>query len=250
MSKLRLIRLSHLEALKSNIGKNLEGYRNADMSVFPDPQQISFEIDIDGDLDALADLLPSRSHEHEVENCLTVFKSFSGISPELARDERLWVYVTHYHALTHATSRWPIPEADEDAHKTISTHYFAGTKRSIERDNVISRLWWMAYIASKAKSGSHRSNLDALLQFSDVRAAVVERPTVSRSSSLLTAVLERLRDAHIHYQETGEKGLFDRHTFRALMKQLNSVGGHVLLDCLEQSQLHTFLSKMITESSP
>ena len=249
MKNVRIMRQAHLEELKSNIEKNIAAYKSKDSSLFPDPEAISFEIEVEADLDQLDKLRPSNSHEDEVANCLTVFCALKNLTPELARDERLWAFITHYHTLEYAVKRWPIVESDKGVSNFILSHYFAGTKRGAERDNAISRLWWMAYIANKAATGSLEDNLDALLQFFDVRAQIIERPTVSRSNRVLTAILEKLRDAHKVYKKNGTKGIFERKTFRELMKKVNAIGGYIVLDALAQHQVGKLINELLSKKS-
>ena len=62
---------------------------------------------------------------------------------------------------------------------------------------------------------------------------------------MLTAVLEKLRVSYKTYKKAGEKGLFDRSTFRALMSKINAVGGYVLLDALSPYQLNGLLTELV-----
>ena len=184
MEKIRLIRQTHLDDLKLDIMKNTPAYMNSDTSQFPHIQSVSFEIELEADLASLSKLRPTKEHKDEVFNCILVWKALSNITPELARDERLWTYLTHYHALAYSTKRWPPIDETKKTHNFIKNHFFAQTKRNVERDNAISRLWWMAFIANKAESGTLKENLDALLAFSDVRANIIERPTTGRSKKV------------------------------------------------------------------
>lgn len=52
-------------------------------------------------------------------------QAMGGMSHYLARDERIWVYLTHTTLLSYARTRWPIPEDNEKAVKHIKSHFFA-----------------------------------------------------------------------------------------------------------------------------
>lgn len=250
MQKLRMFRQLMLEDLKAKIPKNIDAYIDADTNGFPNQDSVSFEIEIEADLEKLELLRPTNSHDDEVFNSQLVFRVFENITPELARDERLWAYVTHYHALKYASQRWPIKKDSEAAHRFINSHFFAQTKRNVERDNAISRLWWMAFIAKKATTGTLFENLDAFLRFSDVRANIIERPTTGRSRKVLSAVLVKLRAANEEYKkDKNSKGLFDRATFRKFMSEVNALGGYVLLDALPEKKIDDAFSELAVEAS-
>jgi len=87
--------------------------------------------------------------DNEVACCLAVTSAVEGVTAYLARDERLWARLTHIEFLNYARTRWPIPKDDEKAISHIRKHMFARGSRGVERDNAISRLWWMTNICSK-----------------------------------------------------------------------------------------------------
>jgi len=99
-------------------------------------------------VDALASLhVPVGSQYFEPENCAILYGALSQVSPYEARDER-FLGVSQSHIFTRARrARWPIPTDDKQAVSHIAKHFFARDKRQVERDNVGSRLWWMAIFA-------------------------------------------------------------------------------------------------------
>jgi hypothetical protein len=237
MKKLHLIRQEHLEVLRKDISKNIEIYNGNKKPNFPNPKEVTFEIDVEANLESLVNLDPSKSHSAEVNNCLIVYESFKNIKPDLARDERLWTYITHYHAFDYTRKRWPKTNESADSITHIKSHFFSKTNRDIERNNSISRLWWTAHIASKANSGSLKDNLTSLIFRTDVRSSFIERPSTSRNVNLLTAMLEELRKAYSTYMITGDLGILERNKFRKIMGNLNEVGGYKLLDSLSTETL-------------
>ena len=60
------------------------------------------------------------------------------MTPYLARDARIWCYLTHTYLLEYSRNRWPIPADDEKAVKHIVSHFFTKGVRGFERDIVIS----------------------------------------------------------------------------------------------------------------
>src|SRR5262249_2682626 len=77
----------------------------------------------------------------------------------------------------------------------VRTHFFAKEHRQVERDNAGSRLWWMAHLCRRVKGLELRDSLNVLLYRADVRASIIERPTVSQNSNLFSAVIEKLRQS-------------------------------------------------------
>jgi hypothetical protein len=142
--------------------------------------------------------------------------------------------------LDYTRKRWPIPDDDEAAVSHIRKHFFGKDKRAIERDNAVSRLWWMAFLCQRVPQLSMTEALQVLLYRSDVRANIIERPTASQSIVVFSAVLKKL---HASYQ--GQKKLFERAVFRPFMMRINSVGGVKLLDCMSEQQMTELIDRVV-----
>lgn len=242
MAKLRLMRQQYLGQLQKNIPNNIEMYKNGELkNLLPDEGEATFEIDVEVNLTKLSELKPSSDHKDEVQNCLTVFNCLGDIALDLARDERLWAYLVHYHGLDYAGKRWGVNTAEEVKVSHIQSHYFAKTNRGVERDNAISRLWWIAKITSKATTGSLQENLTSLLFRSDVRANIIERPSTSRNINVLSSLLNELRVAYANHETTGELGIFHRDSFRKILVRLNETGGYKLLEALDGKSLRDLI---------
>jgi hypothetical protein len=162
------------------------------------------------------------------------------LTPYEARDERFWAYLTHTFLLNYARRRWPIPEDDAVAVKHIRTHFFAKEHRQIERDNAASRLWWMAHLCHRVKGLKLIDALNVFLYRTDVRASIIERPTVSQNSNVFSAVVQKLQESY-----AGKKNLFERNAFRRLMQEINSEGGARLLDAMTEVQVGQLLDGLI-----
>ncbi|WP_147306703.1 MULTISPECIES: DUF6339 family protein [unclassified Wenzhouxiangella] len=247
--KLRICKTSVVEELRSRVPDNLDKYRSGDFSFLETDTSSFIQLDIDVDEEAISNLLttldaPVDDYQSEVRSAISVFNAMSSVSPYLARDERMWVYLAHTSGLEYSRQRWPIPEDEEKAVKYIRTHFFAATARQIERDNAISRLWWVAYLCSRVESVSLQKALEAFLYRADVRANIVERPTTSQSLRTFDAVVTRLSES----LQTG-KELFDREQFRQSMVELNLLGGIKLLEALPSSQLNDMLSTILPKKN-
>ncbi len=241
--KARLLKAASLDALRSSILENLAAYRGGGFDYLEGDPSFWFEHEVEIDVDALSTLkAPSGGSFYEVENCEIVYTALQQLSPYDARDERFWVYLSHTALLDHARRRWPIPADDAEAVAHISKHWFARDKRQVERDQVGSRLWWMGHLCARVENVDQDLARRAFLFRSDVRANLVERPTVSQSVNLFSAIVRRLILSF-----SGKQELFERRAFRQLMMEINSVGGYRLLDCLAPAEIDSMLDMIITE---
>ncbi len=238
MGKLLLVRERVVHQLLREIKDNLDRYRSGsfDYLLSDESNFIATSIEVnDGEISKVA---CSSDNQNEVQCCLGLYKSLPGLDPYLARDERLWVYLTHTLLLDYSRTRWPIPKDDARAISHIQKHFFASGSRGVERDNAASRLWWMASICSKVEGMSLEKALTAFLFQSDVRANIIERPTTSQNVVLLSSVVKKLDESL-----QGDKALYERETFRSVMKDLNLQGGIKLLEALDPKEVERIVVK-------
>jgi hypothetical protein len=146
MSKISLMREALVYDLTREIEQNLEKYRTGDFQYLMSDSSNFIETDYEINEQELAKIEVVDGDFNEVQCCLGAFNGLPNISAYLARDQRLWAYLTHIVLLPYTRQRWPIPQDKEKAIAHIKKHFFASGARGIERDNAISRLWWMASI--------------------------------------------------------------------------------------------------------
>lgn len=238
--KARFLHEAALTQLQETIPQHLDAYRGGGFGYLADDPSLYFETSIE--IDAVAiEKIAVGSDTGEAGNCILMWEALPGISPAVAREERLWVYLTHTLMLSYSRDRWPIPDDDEKAVSHIRRHFFANGSRGLERDNAASRLWWMAHVCKKVKGIDFDDALTTLLHKPDVRANIIERPTTSQSPIILSAIIREL-----HASLQGDEKLFDRSVFRQFMKGLNLRGGHVLLDVLDDHDIQRLLSTPTT----
>jgi len=239
MPKISLFRDSLVRDLTRSIEQNLEKYRTGDFQYLLSDTTNLIETEHEYN-QAEFDKVQSLTGDHqEVQCCLGIFSGLPRISAYLARDQRLWVFFTHAILLQYTRTRWPIPQDTDKAIAHIKTHFFAsGGARGIERNNAVSRLWWMAKICSKVEGMSLERSLTAFLFLYDVRQNIVDRPSTSQNVLLLSAVLMKLDESF-----RGDKGLFNREKFRGVMKDLNLQGGTKLLDVLDDAEIKRIVTR-------
>ena len=243
MTKARFLRYAPLEELRTLVHANIGSYRQGDFRHVATDSAWWFEHDVEVDEPKLRTLLlPTEQNLREPENCELVYAALGKLSPYEARDERLWAYLTHTTLLDYTRIRWPLPVDDEEAVAHIRKHFFARDKRQVERDNSGSRLWWMAHLCARVQSIDLGQALEAFLFRTDVRANIIERPTSSQSKQLFGAILSRLVKSY-----ASDRRLFERDTFRQFMREINSVGGFKLLDCMTEQQVDGTLNEILVD---
>ena len=80
--------------------------------------------------------------------------------------------------------------------------------------------------------------LKSLLYQYDVRANIIERPTISQSVNIFSAIIKKLNDS----LET-DKALFDRNRFRSAMRKLNAIGGIKLLEAVDEDRIYIIFNQ-------
>lgn len=245
MLDISLFKESTVKTLYDSVEQNLQLYRSGsfehlltDTSLF-----LASSCKMDEEEALLVDC--TADDHNEVNCCLSIVKCLSSVSSYLARDERLWTRLAHIEFLNYSRTRWEIPTDNTKAVDHIKKHFFAKGARGIERDNAVSRLWWMATICSKVHELSLEKALEAFLYQSDVRANIIERPSTSQNPTVLSAVVNKLSSSL-----AGNQALYDREKFRVVMKRLNLEGGTRLLEALDSDEIKQVVDKIATEVAP
>ncbi len=241
MTKIRLLRSRIIQELTSDISNNLDRYRSGSFDFLETDPANYFESVQEVDEVKLAQVACDIDDHKEVKCCMAMFKAMGTMPPYLARDPRIWVYLTHTAQLDYARMRWPIPIDDKKAEAHIKKHFFVAGTRGIERDNAASRLWWMAALCNRVNGLTLEDSLKAFLHQYDVRANIIERPTTSQSIPVFSAIIMKLHEA----LSKGDDKLFNRNRFRSMMKKLNLQGGVKLLGILSPAEL----SQIVDECS-
>jgi len=233
---IRLIKSQTVSDLYNQVQDNINNYRVGSFDFLEEDTSLYFEGQLDINEVTLSTISCNNGDHKEVENCELMFNALKELTPYLARDERLWVYLTHTILLNYSRERWPIPLDSDKAIKHIRSHFFARGARGVERDNAASRLWWMANLCNRVDSLSLREALSAFLFMTDVRANIIERPTTSQSVRLFTAIVKML-----YKSLKSDQILFKRKIFRPFMMELNLQGGFKLLDVLDEKEIENIL---------
>ena len=221
-TELHVVKRGMVATLRDNIEKNLERYAAGDFSSLLTSE---FVIPVKGtsvDVKLLEQLDPRSGGDTDVTNAKIVFSSIEGLSRYLARDERLWVWFTHGPCLGYARNRWITQGSTEKMISQIRTHFFATGERGFERNNAIACLWWWAKIASQYTDAPLDKVLEVLLHQTDVRASIIERPTITQPAfrSIMQVLIEQ-------YDSDPERRFFKRKSNQGLYKKwLSEINRH------------------------
>ena len=239
------IRESQLRQLKNAVADNLGVYLsgNPDWPAFFEGESFLRRSSIPMGEDLAARVrMPRDGNTMDAENCAVVYESLKGLTLQQAADERVWAHLAHFGLWEYVRRRWPLDEnKPEAAVRAVRNHYFVSGVRGLFRDNGVSRLWWMGWIASRCPHFSMEKTLEILLHQSDVRANLLERSSFGMSAEIFSAVMKRLGESY-----EGDRSLFERSTFREFMKRLNRTGGKVALNALEPERLDGLVSDTLS----
>lgn len=171
------------------------------------------------------------------ENSSRILEILPNINPANATDERLWVTLCFGHYADYVRERWQYRTSQEDGlSRHVLNHWFTSGVRGRMRDNGISRLWWMGYIASKVSGMSMQQVHEVLYSNSAYRSDLLERNNSSNSLNVLTAILrisQRAFDNGVPY---------NRQSWREFMKEVNFLGGRRNLAAMTEESLIELLT--------
>ena len=258
IQRTRLFHQSTVDTLKVSIKGNLPWYRGQDDNMPEHIDDACGEMSVSASADfSCFDVLNSNcADSDDLKNVIAVYNSFKFLSPQQAAEERIWTYATHRIELAkqYTAARWnKIPSDDDKAVNYIQRHYFASGVRGLIVNNAVSRLWWMGYIASRCQDYDLEKTLIILLRDSDVRANLLERPSMSMSNEIFSGVV-RLLGKSLDERSEDDKAedksppMYVRKNFRELMKMLNQRGGRIMLNALNKKKLDNVLNEIATKA--
>ena len=236
-AKLKFVSAAVLGQLLDNIPANLARYSEGSFEDLAAENGWAIEAaSVEVDMEALGQLKKgATSPETEVENSKLVHAALRGMTPSLAREERIWVRLTHLECIDYSRSRWLAGKPDNSLEKLVSEHFFGGTLTGIRDDNALARLWWNAHIASTGSPEDPEKALKLLLKSADVRSNFVERPRMV-SRPVLARALIRIMESDPWVTATEA-------SFREFMKVMNRDGGGILFEVFEEHRVDEFMRR-------
>jgi len=228
-----------ITTLKLNINDNIDLYRSGNFDELLKDTSLTTIVGSDNfNGDEFKSLIISDEPAHDYDNSIKVWEILSFINPRIARDHRIWTYITHTYALDYTRARWVLTGDNEKDYGQVLRHSFIDNdKRGIERDNSISRLWMNAYVSSKVNDLEMKDALEILLIHRDFREHLIGRPVLMKSNKILTSVIKTAKKI----KESGDDKFFKKSYESGYYKwflNINILGGTKLLDALSTDDLN------------
>lgn len=231
-----------LSDLYNSIPANLDRYATGDFLDLEHENGWAIETaNVTVDYDLLAQLDGTlRSAAGDVENSLILYNALDGMTPALAREERIWVRLAHIECLGYARARWLSGCTGEELEKKVRLHMFAPSLTAVRDDNALSRLWWNMHIASIEDPEDPEGALRLILKTADIRSNFVERTGTVTRRPLAKAVIRAMRrEAWITSSEDA---------FREFMKILNRDGGGILFETLGDAEADALVDLCVSHA--
>lgn len=233
LEPLKYLSEAKLTELREKVHQNYGRYTSGSFWDLAEENGWSIELDLKIDLDRLGALNPEVGGEFEAKNSMLVWRTFNGLSPALATEERIWARLAHLECLEFSRKRWLKGSSKDAIIANVNRHFFAGTWTSVRDDHALARLWWNAYIAQLAMPDDVDRALTTMLSKADFRSNLVERSRTSSRPTLAAAILRAMiSDRRITETEDG---------FRAFMRTVNKYGGGELFEIIPPQAVDRFV---------
>lgn len=235
---IRFLKEASLEELYKNISSNLDRYESIGFTDIIDlPTKTHSHDGLTFDVEKLKKIVGGVNSD--AKNAIKIFRAMPGLTPYLAKDERLWSYLCHTIFFEYINERWPIPKNGSDEKKInhIKSHFFAKSDRNFERDNGASRLWWGGFFASKVENMSFDDAISTYFKNQDFRGHIIGRPNSSTSMKLFGILLEKFSQSL-----KGDKKLAKRENYQKYLKEVNLMGGRSLIPVMTDLEIKEELS--------
>jgi hypothetical protein len=237
VSKLLYVGQQVADDLKDNIAENIIRYREGDFLDMEAAGDWRIPLSFDADLDALSGLNADGGPGSEIQNSLLVGHALSRLTPTLARENRIWIRLSHVECLGYSRARWlRLEKDDEGLAKDVAKHFFAPTLTGCRDDHAISRLWWNHHIAKQIMPENPARALKMILALADIRQGLVERPGIGARPVLGRGIVRLLER---------EKRLIDGKLFGLFMKKLNLLGAGVVFEVMGEERIDQFMAKCL-----
>ena len=164
---------------------------------------------------------------------LVFYKSFNGMSPSKATDERLWAWMTHFRLHAYGLKRWRQTH-NINMRNYVRDHWFSsGSSDAFWRHNTASRTWWIAHTALKASQGSGGAFTAEQALEAFANTAVFYHIPMYYNFTRDPVILAEVVRAILNEAEgiAAERGMY------ALLRELNLMGGTRLLPLLPRELL-------------
>jgi hypothetical protein len=233
---LRLLAQNVVDRLAGEIDTNIDRYRSGDFSEMAQENGWSIESRLASwDPAIVGQLDPSGTPAAEVANSLLVWNGLVGMTPALAREERLWARLSHVECLEFARQRW-LNGTDKDPN-LVRIHFFATGTTGCRDDNAIGRLWWNAHVASLARPDNVEEGLRLLLARANYRMQIIERANTGFREPLVRGIVRMLKREP--WLDIDDQSIVD------FMIDVNKRSGSVVFEALDEAAVDAHLVRCL-----
>lgn len=234
---MRLLSATIVEDLSKSIDANLGRYTEGDFLDLEKKNGWAIETALaKWDPAIVANLDPSGTPTAEISNSLLIYKSLEGMTPALAREERLWARLCHVECLEYARKRWI--GKDESAAAAVRLHFFAAGLRGCRDQNAIGRLWWNGHLAALAMPDDIETGLQRLLSKANIRLQIVDRADSAFRQPLVSGIFRLL----------GTESWFASYdaAIADFMYEVNKRSGGIMFEAFDPAVVDSHLESCLT----
>lgn len=238
MTKLLYVGQQVADDLADGISANLDRYREGDFSDMEAAGDWRIPLSFDADVGALSSLLPDGSPASEIANSLVVGHVLAGLTPSLARENRIWVRLSHVECLDYSRRRWLARDSDDARlERNVRKHFFAPGLQGCRDDHAVARLWWNHRIAKFVMPENPARVLNVVLARSDIRMNLLERSGIGARPALGRAIVRSL--------EKSKELLEGELLFREYMKAVNFNGAGIAFEVWSEREIDAFMDRCL-----
>jgi hypothetical protein len=243
MTKLKFLKQSSLDRLRSNIAPNQKRYTQG--APFLNDYFAGTNWYVESDIvvpDAIELQIPTSKGELlDLENTRIVYSALRHLTPHQASQQQLWAYFTHVSHWEYMRQRWPAEQyvGKERFREVMNERYFflSDRSRALLR-NGMARLWWYGYCTYDENRSDPFELTGALLKKLDVAQNFAEN-AFGRNVDVIKALLSVVK----------EREFYEREAVRDLARYINQIGGVTIIDAIPHDELRELFTAKIDQLS-
>jgi hypothetical protein len=220
-----------VDRLHENVDRNLSLYTDGDFEDLSTEPGWALQLkNVYYDPSFAAKLATENTREAEIENSLIVYSAFQGMTPAVARQERVWVRLCHIDCLEYARKRW----IRNDPKSDVANHFFARTLDQTRDDNAIGRLWWNGHLANRIDPVHPKRVLKQFLARANIRLQFLDRSNASFRLPIAKGIIRLLEsEPWLHEHDRA---------FEVFMLVMDKHAGGLLFETLDDPELDQILA--------
>ena len=174
---------------------------------------------------------------------LDFYDSLMGMTPDIATDENIWIWMSHFKLHAYSIDRWR-RNSNTNLSNYVKAHWFSdGTAQEFRMRNTAARTWWLAHTAVKAaaSSGGAFTAQQAVEHYATnaVHWHLLMKDQFSRSPLMLSELTRVLLNE--------AQGINADKGFRAVLRALNLDSGTKVLDTLPRQLLRDIIIEHVDD---